>query len=131
MAPPTQSGDLSAAMVKTLDATGLYHDEAEAMVATWKRQWFGTPGLRLLYLAPATWTDDTLPLHLDPKPDALVRVMVIRVELLTPDDEAADVTALAQLGDPSTAAAGETHFRALGRFAEPHLRSGEALPPRR
>jgi hypothetical protein len=76
----------------------------------------------LLYLAPAAWTAATLPLHLDPTPDALVRVMVIRVELLTPDDEAADTAALAQLGDATTAAAGEAHFRALGRFAEPHLR---------
>jgi hypothetical protein len=127
VAPPAQAGDLSAAMVKALDGTGLYHDEAEAMVATWKRQWFGTPGLRLLYLAPAGWTDETLPLHLDPKPDSLVRVMVIRVELLTPDDEAADVSALAQLGDATAAAGGEAHFRGLGRFAEPHLRRAMQL----
>jgi hypothetical protein len=126
-APPSQAGDPGAAMVAALDGTGLYHDEAEAMVATWKRQWFGTPGLRLLYLAPAAWTDAALPLHLDPAPSSLVRVMVMRVELLTPDDEAADVTALMQLGDAGTAASGEAHFRALGRFAEPHLRRALAL----
>src|SRR5207244_645546 len=44
-------------VTKALDATGLYHDEAIAMVNTWKRQWFRTPGPRLFYLAPQTWTE--------------------------------------------------------------------------
>ena len=53
---------LSEAVTRALDATGLYHDEAIAMVNTWRRQWFRTPGVRALYLLPQSWTEQSIPL---------------------------------------------------------------------
>lgn len=112
--------DLSEAVLQALVAEGLYADESRAMVDTWRHQWFKTPGLRVLYLAPQTWTESVIPLTLDPVPDSLLRVMMVRVEVLTPELEADDVAALAGMAsDPS---AGQAHFAAMGRFAEPRLR---------
>ncbi len=111
---------LGSAVTSALDATGLYHDEAVAMVNTWKRQWFRTPGARLLYVIPQVWTDSSIPLTIQPKPDAVLRVMLIRVEVITPEQEADDVAALKVL--ETTPATGEAYFKGLGRFAEPRLR---------
>jgi hypothetical protein len=105
-----------------LDRTGLFHDEAVAMVNTWKRQWFRTPGLRVLYLAPQSWTDASIPLSITPKPDAMTRVMMIRVEVITPELEQGDVAAVKLLAAKKTEDQGIMHFVALGRFAEPRLR---------
>lgn len=121
------SQDLAKAMVGELDKAGLYHDESVAMVKTWARQWFRTPGVRVLYLAPQAWTDAQLPLRIEPKPSELVRVMVIRVEALTPAQEAEDLDALVKLGSSETASSeGTRHFHSLGRFAEPRLRRAMA-----
>jgi hypothetical protein len=111
---------LATAMTRELDKTGLYHDEALAMVNTWKRQWFRTPGLRVLYLAPQAWTDAQIPLAVEPTPVETKRVMVIRVEAITPLEEEGDVQTVARFDTDE--AAGEAHFVALGRFAEPRLR---------
>lgn len=118
---------LGEAVTAALDATGLYHDEAVAMVNTWRRQWFRTPGVRALYLMPQSWTDQSIPLTIDPQPESQVRVMLIRVELITPEQEAEDVAALGGF-DTDSASAG-AHFAALGRFAEPRLRRALALSP--
>jgi hypothetical protein len=118
---------LAGEVTTALDATGLYHDEALAMVSTWRRQWFKTPGVRLLYLVPQAWTDASIPLTVTPAPDATVRVMMIRVEVLTPDMESEDTGYAAMLADPTTAGAADAHFTALGRFAEPRLRRALAL----
>ena len=111
---------LSEAVTTALDSTGLYHDEAVAMVNTWRRQWFRTPGVRALYLLPQSWTEQSIPLTIGPKPDATVRVMLIRVEVITKEQESADVSALATFD--SDASQGAAYFTALGRFAEPRLR---------
>ncbi len=119
--------DLARSVRTQLDAMGLYDDEATAMVNTWKKQWFRTPGPRLLYLAPQSWTDASIPLTIEPKPESTKRVMVIRVELLTPEMETADVAALKGLANPTTSVATKNHFTALGRFAEPRLRRAMVL----
>jgi hypothetical protein len=117
------SQDLAKAMVGELDKAGLYHDESIAMVKTWARQWFRTPGVRVLYLAPQAWTDAQIPLTITPQPAEFVRVMVIRVEALTPALEQDDVAAVTKLaGNDSARAEGDAHFKSLGRFAEPRLR---------
>jgi hypothetical protein len=119
------AAQLAASVTATLDATGLYHDEALAMVHTWSRQWFRTPGLRVLYLLPPSATDEQIPLTITPTPDATVRVMMIRVEVITPELEASDLAAIDLFGGSS--AEGAEHFTALGRFAEPRLRRALAL----
>jgi hypothetical protein len=99
---------------ESLVAEGLYRKEAAAMVETWRDHWF-EEGLRVFYILPRVATDKILPLTITPAPSELVRVMVGRVELITPKFEArvrADVT---RLGAHELAA---RH----GRFAEPALR---------
>ena len=116
---------LSTAIVAELDKSGLYHDESMSMVNTWRRQWFRTPGIRVLYLAPQAWIDQSIPLTIDPKPEKTTRVMVIRVEVLTPGEEEVDMKLAAAFDSPGGAAV--AHFASLGRFAEPRLRRALAL----
>ncbi len=108
---------------------GLYTDEAVAMVDTWERSYFLTPGVRLLYLLPQSYTDQIIPLTIQPAPDKLARTMVIRTELLTPSYEQQLSAWLLQLatGTPAERTAAQQQFLALGRFAEPHLTRAVAL----
>jgi hypothetical protein len=118
---------LSDAITSALVSVGLYRDESTAMVSTWSRQWFRTQGLRLLYIASQSWTDASIPLTITPQPDSVTRVMMIRIEVLTPEIESADVQAAQGLSSQTTAAQSTAYFTALGRFAEPRLRRAMAL----
>ncbi len=69
-------------MHRELVKDGLYSDEASAMLATWNRAYFHTPGLRLFYLVPRQWTDDRMPLDVS-VPISCERVMMGRVELIS------------------------------------------------
>jgi hypothetical protein len=122
--PTTEStvDDLAAAMVQELTAAGLYEKESLAMVNTWRDSWFGEPGTRLLYLLPDQHTDAILPLTVEPAPDEQVRILVGRLETLTPED-CQRLQTLAAQGphDPASNAAIRTELKSLGRFAEPAL----------
>ncbi len=74
---------LEAAIRTALVDDGLFADEADALLNTWRASYFETPGLRLFYLLPQDWTDHVLPMKLsvDAK---LVRTMIGRVEIVTP-----------------------------------------------
>lgn len=90
IAEPTEDSStekLGAAMVRLLVSQGLYEKEAKAMVKTWSTAWFGEEGTRFLYLMPAPTTDKVLPLRIQPKPSALVRVLVGRHDVVTPERE--------------------------------------------
>lgn len=113
---------LGDAVKLALTQQGLFDDEAAAMVATWSRQWFRTPGRRVLYLLPQADTEAQIPLTITPKPDKTVRVMMMRVEVIPPELEEADVAALG-----GSIAEAKAHFTGLGRFAEPRLRRAVAL----
>lgn len=95
-----------------LVAQGLYHDEARAMVETWRNSWF-EEGSRLLYIVPPAFVNDVLPLSIHPAPAQTVRVFVGRLELVTPATEKAVETAFAA-HDTAT-------LNAYGRFLEPIL----------
>jgi hypothetical protein len=83
------SADVSLAPLEALlRAHGLFADEAQAMIATWRADWF-EPGLRALYVVPRARTDALLPLTLTPAPRALERVLVGRLELFEPELERA------------------------------------------
>jgi hypothetical protein len=79
--------ELGSAVARVLAAQGLYEKEAQAMVKTWSKAWFGEEGTRFLYLLPTRMTDELLPLQVEPKPTGLVRVMVGRHDILTPERE--------------------------------------------
>ena len=75
---------LSQQMKEALSGEGLYEPEAAAMVKTWRESWFEEEGARVIYTLPRAWTDEILPLTLDPKPGQIVRVMVGRAEIIPP-----------------------------------------------
>lgn len=111
------------ALAAELIASGLYPREAQAMVDTWDDSWF-EEGLRAFYVLPRTLTDDVIPLRLDPRPDELVRVLVARAEVITPEMVAELGERVARLDAASAAERAEIleFLHRRGRFAEPILR---------
>jgi hypothetical protein len=101
------------ALIDILLAEGLYRQEAEAMVETWRDSWF-EEGTRLFYVVPKPLVDRTLPLTIRPLPAALERVFVGRLEIATPQ----------RLGDlrAAFAAVDRETLAAQGRFLEPFSR---------
>jgi hypothetical protein len=111
-------------VVSALVNAGLYAKEAQAMVNTWERSYFRTDGLRVLYLVPRERVDAVLPIHIKPAPEKLVRVMVGRIEVLTPTRERQIEKLVADLGatDFKTRESASSGLARLGRLGEPALR---------
>lgn len=108
---------------KLLAAQGLYEKEAAAMVKTWSDSWF-EDGLRVFYIVPRKTTDAILPITITPAPTELNRVLVGRLEIITPEMELA-IQSAAQKYLEGTAESRAAALKALhpyGRFAEPTLR---------
>lgn len=112
--------DLAGRLVES----GLYPKEARAMVNTWRRSYFETDGIRVLFALPQEWTDRFIPLTIAPQPKQVVRVMVGRVELLTPEREKRAEAAVQELfaPDAATRERGYAYLRDQGRYVEPILR---------
>ncbi|HTE45123.1 MAG TPA: hypothetical protein VK636_07760 [Gemmatimonadaceae bacterium] len=72
--------ELRRSMKAGLMSAGLFDDEAEAMLETWKESYFRTPGLRVFYLVPSEWIAYYLPLQIS-VPNELTRVLVGRIDL--------------------------------------------------
>ena len=77
---PAGAAQLRTALKKALIAQGLFADEAEAMLNTWKASYFQKPGLRVFYIVPREWTDYFLPLEFS-VPARVTRVIVGRIDL--------------------------------------------------
>lgn len=92
--------ELRAELRAMLISEGLYEKEADAMLDTWRNSWF-EEGLRVFYIMPRKTTDAILPIDIDPQPEELVRVLVGRTELLTPEMEKTVTAQLRTLNDPS------------------------------
>lgn len=108
---------------QVLVAGGLYEREAEAMIKTWRDSWF-EEGLRVFYILPRRTTDEVLPVTIEPRPAELVRVLVGRAEVITPEMEKHVQQQLGLLRDSSPQVR-ETARKAIqkyGRFAEPILK---------
>lgn len=125
---------LANAVTDALIGEGLYEKEAKAMVNTWRSSWFGEQGTRLFYIVPQRITDELLPLEINPSPDETVRVLVGRMEIMTPEQEARATELVRQSAERRKAAdreAKETgepsnyawpaELDELGRLAEPAL----------
>jgi hypothetical protein len=69
-------------MHASLVAEGLFEDEATALLSTWQRAYFTSPGLRLFFTVPREWTDHYLPITISGNPK-IERVMIGRVELIS------------------------------------------------
>ena len=116
-------GQLCDEVASAIVADGMYEKEARAMVNTWRSSWFGEEGTRLLYLLPQSLTDKMIPLKVTPAPDKTVRVMVGRLETLTPQIEKNIENLVVQLASPMPAQrdAAMAAIVKFGRFAEPAL----------
>jgi hypothetical protein len=112
--------DLDAILV----AQGLYEKEARAMIKTWRDSWF-EEGMRVFYIVPRKVTDSILPITIEPRPSEIARVLVGRMEIITPEMEGEIEQAAARLTDSreslQKAAAEIAHKH--GRFAEPVLKA--------
>jgi hypothetical protein len=108
--------DLEAMLV----AQGLYEKEALAMIKTWRDSWF-EEGLRVFYIVPRKVTDSILPLTIEPQPSELTRVLVGRIEIITPEMEKEIESSLADSSRDLNEVAEEI-TRKHGRFAEPVLK---------
>ena len=108
----------------SLVAAGLYSKEARAMVNTWEASYFRAEGLRLLYILPRATVDEVIPIQIQPAPQQLVRVMIGRVEVLTPTTERRIEQAVADLAanDPLVRKTAQAQLDRLGRLREPVLR---------
>jgi hypothetical protein len=78
---PENPGKLRASLKAALIKDGLFADEAEAMLNTWKHSYFEKPGLRVFYIVPRRWTDHFLPLTFS-VPARVNRVIVGRIDLV-------------------------------------------------
>jgi hypothetical protein len=127
IARPAASGtpaDVFAELERILVGEGLYQKEAKAMIETWKDSWF-EEGLRVFYVLPTAATDRILPLTVEPQPKEIVRVLVGRAEIVTPEMEQ---EVRRQVGLLKSASAAEReqarrNLRQRGRFYEPILKS--------
>lgn len=106
--------DLGRELVGMLVAQGLYVDEAQAMVETWRDSWF-EEGSRLIYLVPEKFVNGILPLSIHPAPAQIARVFVGRLELVTPATEKAV--------DVAFASRDKVTLEKYGRFLEPILQT--------
>ncbi len=111
-------------LVSMLVAEGLYEKEARAMLKTWRDSWF-EEGLRIFYIVPRKMTDGILPITIEPAPKELARVLVGRMEVITPEMERAIQQQVAKLksASPDIQSIARMIIRKHGRFSEPVLKS--------
>lgn len=102
-----------------LISEGLYEKEADAMLATWADSWF-EEGLRIFYVLPRNTTDAILPMGIQPQPNSLVRVLVGRTELITPEMKGELISQLSKLHYSSDSRRAEARraMNKYGRFLE-------------
>ena len=98
---------------RTLVEQGLYVKEAKAMIETWRNSWF-EDGTRVFYIVPTSTVDGVLPLDVEPKPAAVVRVFVGRMEVMTP----ASVSAVKQAFAENNSLVLQRYGRLLGPISD-------------
>lgn len=123
---PTLNQNIDALLLdlkQALISAGLYEKEATAMLNTWRDSWF-EEGTRVFYILPRQTTDAVLPIALEPRPDELVRVLVGRAEVITPEMEKAVRQQVSKLDNPSPTVRemAMREIRKYGRFSEPILK---------
>jgi hypothetical protein len=95
------------------------------MLATWDDSWF-EEGVRVFYILSERDAEALLPLSIDPPPSERIRVLVARVEILTPEMETAVEERLSDRSDaplPGGRFAEPLLLRVLNRTADPRVRT--------
>jgi hypothetical protein len=109
------SEKLGEAVASMLVEQGLYEKEAKAMVKTWSADWFGEDGVRVIYMVPEAQTAEFLPARISPKPDQIVRVLVGRHDILTPEREG-EIDGLVKQVNSNSNAVAESADRTLNKM---------------
>jgi hypothetical protein len=111
-------------LTEYLEEAGLFPKEAAGMTRIWQKDWFETPGVRVIYLNPPLATSSLMPMRIDPPPAESVRTYLIAVECLRDSIENIIKQTIANLGDGkySVREAAQRKLVQLGRKAEPALR---------
>jgi hypothetical protein len=107
---------------KILVAEGLYEKEARAMIKTWQDSWF-EEGLRVFYILPTAATNEILPIKIQPQPTEIVRVLVGRAEVITPEMEQDVKRQVSLLKSVEMREEALKNLQKHGRFYEPILKS--------
>lgn len=110
-------------IIQALIKKGLFNDEAVAMVDTWEKSYFHTPGIRVLYIVPNDDTEEILPLSIKPTPSEFKRVLVGRIEVMTKSEEEHYLKVIQNNSAPIKP------VELFGRFFEPKLRRLEQISP--
>ncbi|HWB02990.1 MAG TPA: hypothetical protein VG796_08205 [Verrucomicrobiales bacterium] len=113
----TSTAGLKSEMLAALEKEGLTKAEAAAMVATWDNLWFEEAGTRVLAVLPQPWVDAVLPLKITPQPDAVERVFVARMEMISVEHQNALVDLLFKNPSDPVFAREQLRKLSLGRFA--------------
>ena len=119
---------LRKSMHDSLVAAGLYSDEADALLNTWRLSYFRSGGERVFFIVPQSWTDRVLPLQIQPAAD-ITRVMVGRIELVTPEQRALLNKMATMPADSSDFNQLLEDYNQLGRFAAALIINEEHLHP--
>ncbi len=116
--------DFIGKLTTTLTGEGLYPREAKAMINTWRDSWF-EEGLRVFYVLTRKTTDKLLPLTVTPQPKEVVRVLIGRAEVITPEMEQNVKRQVSLLRSSSAKVREQARQNLLkrGRFYEPILKS--------
>jgi hypothetical protein len=77
--------EASKKLLEQLVAAGLYEDEAQTLIDSWKKDMFDTPGVNVFYRLPQSEYDVRMPLSIAPIPNSTVRVGLIYHGHLEPD----------------------------------------------
>ncbi len=107
---------LKRSMHHRLVSEGLFSDEATAMLNTWQQSYFKSGGERLFFIVPPAWTNYYLPLRISSHP-AVTRVMMGRIELVTPRQSAALKNLFSTRWNQLHMKKAIGDYRSLGRFA--------------
>ena len=108
-----------------LIAAGLFRAEAEGLVAIWKKEFFETPGLHVLYRLPQDEYDRMLPLQIKPEPQKIVRAGLAWLPHLETDLKERVAGMVKQLGDETFEKREEAYkaLQAIGPASMPFLQA--------
>jgi hypothetical protein len=111
-------------LVPVLVEAGLCRDEAEAVAAIWKEEFFEAAGARVISLVPRETYDAVLPIRITPEPAKLARVLLAHIESVDPDRLGEVEAALDALGSESLDErdAAAKKLKGLGPLAEGLIR---------
>jgi hypothetical protein len=124
--------DAVATLVKQLQASGLFEDEAKALANVWQKTFFETEGVSVFYRLPQEVYDQLLPLTLCVKPEKVVRTMLAHHPHVEPDLADRVMALVKQLDAPKfeDRIEAQKRLQKLGRAAFVHLRRArDSKPP--